>query len=128
MPRLITHNFYGFPPLLVLASLFLLAACASGTPLSDTQQKGKQLFIQNCGSCHATTADTLIVGPSLAGIASRSSSTVADLDARAYIEQSIVDPSAFVNPGYNDLMPKSFGNYFSDEELQSIIDYLMTLE
>jgi mono/diheme cytochrome c family protein len=114
--------------LFLVASQVLLAACAAGSPLADSEQAGRQLFIQNCGSCHATTADTLIVGPSLVGIASRAGSTVAGLDAIAYIEQSILDPSAYVNPGHNDVMPKSFGSYFSNEELQAIVDYLMTLK
>lgn len=101
--------------------LIFLAACA---PLSS----GQTLFLQNCAACHATSGDAVIVGPSLAGVATRAETRVAGLDAREYIVQSITDPSAYVNPGFKDLMPKSFGNYFSDKELQELVDYLMTLK
>lgn len=118
-----------FKPIELVActTLILLTSCAPSTSLTDSEQLGRQLFIQNCGSCHATVADTLIVGPSLAGIASRAGKTVADLDARAYIEQAIIDPGVYVNPGYNNLMPKSFGAFFSEGELDALVGYLMTL-
>ncbi len=112
--------------LLSLAPLLLLAACAPASPLTSSE-RGQRLFLQNCAACHATTGDSVIVGPSLAGVATRAESRVAGLDARAYILQSITDPSAYVNPGFKDVMPKSFGSFFSDEELEVLIDYLMTL-
>ena len=99
----------------------LLAACA---PLSS----GQSLFLQNCAACHATNAETVIVGPSLAGIAAQAETRVAGMDARSYITQSIIDPSAYLNTGFRDVMPKSFGTYFKDEDLQDLVDYLMTLK
>ena len=53
---------------------------------------------------------------------------VAGLDARTYILQSITNPSAYLNPGFKDVMPKSFGTFFSEAELSDLVDYLMTLK
>ncbi|NJN45091.1 MAG: cytochrome c [Anaerolineae bacterium] len=54
----------------------LLTAC-SGQPdaiptptLSPIEAKGKEVFNTHCAVCHATSPDVIIVGPSLAGIAS----------------------------------------------------------
>ena len=122
-------NVFGFSPLILtaLAPLLLLAACAPSSPLTDAEQLGQRLFLQNCAACHATTGDAIIVGPSLAGVATSAGTRVSGLDARAYLEQSITDPSAYLNPGFNDIMPKSFGNFFSAEELDALVEYLLTL-
>lgn len=99
----------------------LLAACA---PLSS----GQAFFLQNCAACHATNGEIVIVGPSLAGIATQAETRVAGMDARSYITQSIIHPSAYLNTGFKDVMPKSFGTYFEDQDLQDLVDYLMTLK
>jgi nitric oxide reductase subunit C len=108
---------------LLLASTIvsLLAACA---PISS----GQALFLQNCAACHATTGETVIVGPPLASIATRAETRVASMDARSYITQSIIAPSDYLNPAFKDVMPKSFGTYFKDEDLQDLVDYLMALK
>jgi nitric oxide reductase subunit C len=112
------------PPLitlLALVTLLLVSACAP----SPT---GQTLFLQTCSSCHATSGDTVIVGPSLADIATRADTVVASMDAREYILQSITDPSAYIMPGFKDLMPKSFDTYFGGQELQELVEYLLTLK
>ena len=117
----------------ILALLILLSACqtqasAAQSVLDENQIKGKQLFTQNCAACHATTPDTIIVGPSLDGVATRGGTRIPGLDARSYIEQSIMDPDYFTVDGFQDLMPKTFAKTFTGEELDSIVAYLMTLE
>jgi mono/diheme cytochrome c family protein len=86
------------------------------------------VFQQNCATCHSADPNTVIVGPSLAGIASRAATRVEGLDAQQYIEQSILTPDAYVVEGYTDLMPKDFGRKLSGEELDAVITYLFTLE
>lgn len=124
----IRNSFVSVALLCALAPLLILAACALGSPLTDSEQLGQRLFLQNCDACHATAGDAIIVGPSLAGVAARAQTRVASLDARAYLEQSITDPSAYLNPGFSDVMPKSFGSFFSAEELDALVGYLMTLK
>ena len=84
---------------------------------------GQNLFI-NCGVCHSI-GDDKVIGPGLAGLYARAGSRTS-LDADAYIEQSIREPSTFVVDGFDDLMP-SF-DYFSDEDVRNVIAYLKTLE
>ena len=114
--------------LFICVLVYLLVACSPSTPLTDSEQLGQRLFLQACAACHATTGDTVIIGPSLAGISMRAEARTAGMDARAYILQSITDPSAYLNPGFKDVMPKSFGSFFSNEELQQLVDYLMSLK
>lgn len=49
------------------------------------------------------------------------------MDARAYIEQFILDPAAYVVPGFDDLMPKTWGRVLNSEELDALIAFLFTL-
>lgn len=125
--------------LLLASSLF--AACngedegaseASGieeNALTDpVAAEGQTLFQQNCASCHAVSGDTIIVGPSLAGIATKAATRVEGQSAAEYIQLSILRPGEYVVEGFSDLMPTTFGTTLSGEQLDAIIAYLMTLE
>lgn len=116
--------------LILFALSAFLAACATeGAPtLTQQENQGFQLFTVYCAACHSTVGDAIIVGPSLAGVATRAETRVAGLDARAYLEQSILDPSAYLNEGFADLMPKTWGDVLSDEELDALIAFLFTLK
>jgi len=109
------------PYLVAVAMLLLPAAPTSG-------QDGRALFDQHCAACHSTMGDAIIVGPSLADIATRAGQRVAGQDTITYIKTSILDPSAYVNEGFNDLMPKSFGTVLTSEELDALVAYLLTLQ
>lgn len=118
--------------MLFVAALFL-AACAAppvadATTLTEQELAGKRIFAQNCASCHASTPGAVIVGPSLFGIAETAMERVSGQDARTYIEISIIDPSAYVNEGFADLMPKTFGRTLTGDEMDSVIAYLFTLK
>ncbi len=78
-----------------------------------------------CVVCHREGAANG-VAPSWVGIAERAATRRPPLTAAAYIYESITHPSAFIVPGYNDLMPKDFGTRLSDQELGDIIAYLLT--
>ena len=49
-------------------------------------------------------------GPSLAAMRDVAGERVEGLSAVEYLHQSIVDPGAFVVPGYEDIMPKDYGS------------------
>jgi mono/diheme cytochrome c family protein len=118
--------------LLLLA--ILLAACNSqetAAPLPTLPPEvaaGKQLFQVHCASCHVIEGDTVIVGPSLARVAANAGSRVAGLDARQYIELSILQPDAFLVEGFDNLMPSTLGKQLTGEELDQLVAYLLTLE
>ncbi len=90
-----------------------------------------------CGSCHTLPDDGLtgIVGPNLAGIDTRAANDqdgrltkTGDKTAADYIRQSIVSPSAFIVPGFQDVMPKNFSdpNVMPEDDREAIVNYLLT--
>ena len=77
-----------------------------------------------CHVCH--TAQVAGVGPSWVGIAEHAATRRPPLSAADYLYQSITDPSAYVVPGYQNLMPADFAQRMSDQELADVIVYLLT--
>lgn len=115
--------------------LFALVACSGAeaaapppTPTLDpVAQLGRTVFISDCGSCHSTAVDTVIVGPSLAGIADRAASRVDGWDARAYLYSSILQPGDYIVDGFEHTMPENFGKKLTGEEIDGLVAYLLTL-
>lgn len=102
----------------------------AGSLPADSVGRGEYWFKRPpaiCATCHALEPDTVIVGPSLAGIASRAASRVPGMDAQTYLRASIIDPSAYVVPGFQDAMQKNLGDKLSAEQINDIIAFLMTL-
>lgn len=121
--------------LLVLVATAVFAACTTAAPtppptatLSPEARLGKRVFAQQCGSCHSLSADTVIVGPSMAGIATRAADRVSHQDARRYIYASILNPGDFIVDGFDDQMPTNFGKTLTGEELDGVVAFLLTLE
>lgn len=90
--------------------------------------EGKQLFSRHCAACHAIEPETVIVGPSLAGIAGRGATRVDGLTAEEYIEISILQPGAYLVEGFDDVMPANLGKRLTGDELDALVAYLLTLE
>lgn len=119
-----------------LTLLLTLAACSLSPTISApepeidlaTFQKGERVFQANCSACHSTTSKDVLVGPSMIGLASRSGEIVDGLDARSYIEQSILEPGAFLNEGFQNLMPATYATTLNEEDLNALIEYLLTFE
>ncbi len=97
---------------------------------------GKNLYTtQGCAACHSLKPGEKIVGPSLAGIATRASETIKAPDYKGkattgelYIRESIVQSGAYVVPGFPDgVMPKDFGTArLSAQDLADLIAFLLT--
>jgi mono/diheme cytochrome c family protein len=92
---------------------------------------GAELFTrQGCAACHATQGDTRLVGPSLAGISERAATRKPGTSAEEYIRESIRDPSAFIVPGFPgppSLMPAVTTAQVPDDQLDQLVQYLMSL-
>ena len=85
------------------------------------------LDAKECLSCHSVDGSEGI-GPTLKGILGRTEkmtdgSTIT-VDP-AYLHESIVNPSAKIPQGYDDLMTKT---ELTDEEVEEIVEYLETLK
>jgi cytochrome c oxidase subunit II len=99
------------------------AAASGGAAAGGGTAAGKQVFASNnCASCH-TLADAGAkgsIGPDLDKV-------LASKDA-AFIEKSIVDPSAEVASGFQDgIMPKTFGKDLDPTDLKALVQYLSTV-
>ena len=123
-----------FCSLLLMVVLPLALSACGGPPAQTTvtldplAAKGQQVFKQNCGACHALSPDPIVVGPSLAGVATRAGARAPDLDARQYLELSILKPDATIVQGFSDVMPRDFEKKLTGEELDALIAFLLTLE
>jgi cytochrome c oxidase subunit 2 len=87
---------------------------------------GLAVFQQNgCGSCHTfkPANATGKVGPDLDDLkASAAKANRGPLDA--FIEESIVDPAAYLAPGYPDAMPHIFKQQIPSDQLKQLVQYL----
>lgn len=120
----------GVPALLFLLALIACQPEAAPEPTATPDPvvvQGRELFSRHCASCHATEPGTVIVGPSLAGMADRAGDRVPGFDAHAYLLQSIVQPGAHVVEGFDDTMPSNFGKRLTGDEIDALVAYLMTL-
>jgi len=87
---------------------------------------GKTVFAANgCGSCHTfkPAKATAKVGPDLDRLAAEAKRAGKPLDA--FVKQSIVDPNAYVEPGFpKGVMPPNFGDTIKPNELDALVQYL----
>ncbi|MBI5962201.1 MAG: hydrogenase iron-sulfur subunit [Chloroflexi bacterium] len=103
--------------------------------LSDPKA-GQHLYFETasgvnagCRICHSLEKDEVIIGPSFYGIADRAGDRVPGLTAEEYLHQSIVDPNAFVVPGFPEgQMIQNFGKILTEEEINDLVAFLMTMK
>ena len=86
---------------------------------------GKKLFASNgCGGCHTygPAGTNAKVGPDLDKLAQYAQkANQGPLDQ--FVETSIVNPSAYREDGYPDVMPKSYGN-LPQKQLADLVAFL----
>jgi len=113
-----------FPALLLVA--LALSGCGQSDNPGPDVETGRRLFGEHCASCHSLSPDTVIVGPSLSRVASRVEDNPLGLEAAAYLRRSIVTPQADIVEGFPNLMPVDFERKLAPEQLQALIDFLLT--
>ena len=123
------------PLLAFLLIALLVSACGGpgagppdGPPLTEEQRQGRRIFVQNCASCHATSPDTRLVGPTLYDIGELAETRVPGEDAKLYLENAILYPEDYIVDSYENLMPSTFGRTLTGEELDALVAYLLTLK
>ena len=121
--------------IILLAGMWLLAACSSSTPVSGVSaEAGEALFRKavlggaaGCATCHSIEAGAVLIGPSLAGIGSQADKRVEGISAEAYLKQSIVEPEAYLAAGFpGKVMPGTFGKNLNADEIDSLVAYLLS--
>lgn len=89
---------------------------------------------QGCAGCHGEPGGAGLVGPNLGGVATRAATRVPGQSAEEYITNSIVNPNDYVvaecpnGPCAPGLMPQTYGQTLTEQELNGLVQYLLTLE
>jgi cytochrome c oxidase subunit 2 len=90
---------------------------------------GEQLFTANgCGGCHklAAAGSSGTTGPSLDNLLADAKEHGQGAPPEDYIRKSIVEPNAFVVPGFPEgTMPQNFGKDLSPQEIDALVKYLV---
>jgi hypothetical protein len=87
--------------------------------------QGKTLYEGNfCSRCHSRGSDR-IVGPGHQNVYETAKTRVPGMSPEDYLRQSILDPGAFVVPGFPAIMP-SFDS-LDDNQILALIEYLKSL-
>lgn len=121
-------------PLIVLLTL---AACGgeSAPPAGETGQgdalAGEQIFASGaspaCRSCHSLEPGQRLAGPSLAGIATKAAAS--GKPANDFLKQEIINPNATIAEGFAaNMMPATYGSQLTQQQLNDLVAYLLTLE
>jgi len=116
------------PPNLVegddVSDVAAYVASVAGVPNIEPPQapdgsEGGQIFLDNgCGACH-----TLAVAESGGAVGPNLDEELPGQSA-AQIEESIVDPSAEIVAGFEDLMPPDYGDSIEPADLEVLVKYL----
>jgi len=93
-----------------------------------------------CATCHALTPDTTLVGPSLAGIATRAAERIREpgyqgeaTSVEAYLRESVLEPNRHLVPGERfaaagrSLMPDNYGQLLTPAQIDDLVAYLASL-
>ena len=94
----------------------------NGTPIGAASSPG-------CITCHSLEEDVTIVGPSHASLAIRAASAVPEQSADEYLRESIVNPDAHITDGFKSgTMYSNYGKELSEEEIDALVAYMLTLK
>ena len=108
-------------------------------PLSpETRELGIAAMTETgCNSCHVTPGlpevDAAMLGPDQTYLGDVAAGRREGYSAEEYIRESIVDPSAFVVEECPlgqclEVMPQNYGDLLTEEELNAIVAYLVSLK
>jgi len=102
----------------------------SGVVLTPVE-RGEELFWTElgCFACHAIDGRGGTRAPDMTGLSTRAGTRVANVSAEDYVRDHIVQGKdyPFTVPGYADIMPP-FGERLSDEDLEALVEFLLSLE
>lgn len=82
-----------------------------------------------CSTCHYVEAhQRILVGPNMDGLGERAATRRPGMSAEEYLEESIRDPEAYTVEGFPPgTMNETYGDRLSDQYMQDVIAYLLSL-
>jgi cytochrome c oxidase subunit 2 len=99
----------------------------STTPSTSPSAAGLSVFNANgCSACHTLTAAkaTGTIGPDLDKLVAYAQQAKQPL--AAFIHESIVNPNAYIQPGYpKSVMPQTFGQSLTKSQLDALVAFLV---
>jgi hypothetical protein len=105
---------------------------AEGEAAPTGPRPPQELFASmGCIGCHnldqpQTPDNRGPVGPNMANLPETAGTNVPGEDAETYVHNSIVNPNAFIHEGYTaGIMPQNFSQTMSEEEIQSLVTWLL---
>jgi cytochrome c551/c552 len=102
-------------------------ATSTATSGGSPGAQGQALFTENgCGGCHtfAPAGATGTIGPDLA-TAAQAAKADNNMPLDAYIQQSIIDPHAYISSGYTSgVMPTTYAGKLSQAQIQALVAYI----
>jgi mono/diheme cytochrome c family protein len=115
--------------LVCIALATLVLACAPEPPATEPEARGRQLYRSlGCANCHEPNLFGQRLGPALDHIGLTAATRRPGVSAEEYLRQSILDPGAYVVPGYQDSMPRDLGRDLSPTDLDALVAYLLSLK
>ncbi len=132
-----------------LIALILLAATLSGcggtgaagvaAPLGNAE-RGRTIFLavsihdtSGCITCHSLEAGKVVVGPSLAGIATRSVAIIKSPDymgtaktSEEFLRESITRPTAVLEAGFSHSVMPDWLTVLDRQEIEDLVAFLGT--
>ena len=82
-----------------------------------------------CMTCHLPNSEEMLIGPGLLNVGQRSVTRIEGQSAAEYIYNSIIHPNDYIVETYpENLMPQTYRDLFSDQQLFDLVAYLLTLE
>lgn len=81
-----------------------------------------------CVGCHALDPNQTMTGPTWHNMGDTAVVRIPDESPALYLYQSIVQPGVYIVPGYPaNIMPANFGETMSDEQIATMVAYLLSL-
>ena len=113
---------------LALAACTLVVACAEPRA-TEPIARGAQVYREkSCATCHQIGTDGGTAGPPLTHIGTVGASRQPGTSAEDYIRRSVLDPGAYVVPGYPDTKPRGLVRGLSQADFDDLVQYLLTLK
>ena len=112
------------------------APAAASAALPGDPENGKVLFNTQqeavnfaCATCHYVDRTEQLIGPGLLNVADWAAKNIPDQTPEEYIRTSIINPGAYVVAGFPDgLMPKTFSEIFTEQEINDLVSYVLSLK
>ena len=108
----------------------LTAPSPAPSPIPGDPKAGAAVFMtKTCSVCHAVKKIKAegTIGPSLDKIGTIAAKRVKGQSAEVYLRKSILEPNAYITPGYQPFMPE-LGPTMTDKEFRDLLAFLKSLK